>query len=147
MKSKIVKKKDLDVLIESTMVKAGLIKESNSNARITSTKDFVINHYKLPKNSEQWFPIVVGGGDVGKKKMEELQEFLNNNEVTFNKEKKTFLVNGEESDDIKNIFANAFPWVHPLEMKKESTSFTKPLINEEFKSELEMFNKLSNFKY
>ena len=78
MKSKIVKKKDLDVLIENTMVKAGL-KESLVESKNSSKKEQV------------------------------------------------------EEVSTKKIV-------------KESTS-EKPLINEEFKSELEKFNKLSNFKY
>jgi hypothetical protein len=78
MKSKIVKKKDLDVLIESTMVKAGL-KESLVESKNSSKKEQV--------------------KEISTKKI-----------------------------------------------VKESTP-EKPLINEEFKSELEMFNKLSNFKY
>jgi len=78
MKSKIVKKKDLDVLIENTMVKAGL-KESLVESKNSSKKEQVT--------------------EVSTKKI-----------------------------------------------VKESTP-EKPLINEEFKSELEKFNKLSNFKY
>jgi hypothetical protein len=81
MKSKIVKKKDLDVLIENTMVKAGL-KES-----------------------------LVESTNSSEKKEEQVKEI-----------------------SIEKIV-------------KESTTTEKSLINEEFKSELEKFNKLSNFKY
>jgi hypothetical protein len=131
MKSKIVKKKDLDVLIENTMVKAGLkesLVKSKKILKEVEARDIKAGNtyvYKHPK-----------AGPVKVKALGE-SSWGDDYFVVETLEDKGEVNKGKQFNaELKNLDS----------IVKESTP-EKPLINEEFKSELEKFNKLSNFKY
>ncbi len=53
MKSKIVKKKDLDVLIESTLNKAGISKEVKTKKIVTESKKTELTKKNVTENKEE----------------------------------------------------------------------------------------------
>ena len=158
--SKIVKKKDLDVLIESTLEKAGikgvkkpLIKEAIEEYRdenLVVTRP--ITHEEMCKygSGTRWcvahksgsrFFDMYGGSEgnfrvyVNKKTNERVAEDLSS---------------GRMFDQMDKEIYELPEWAKGWDTSDnlgESKKTKKPLINEEFKSELEKFNKLTNFNY
>jgi hypothetical protein len=190
MKSKIVKKKDLDVLIENTMVKAGLklIKEDELEPK-SKNEEVDFESQMEPEEDYMGFFNCSGGKCENDQQIADkiLSIITNNPEKIKNLKPSTyekayhFTINGSQritsremygkyelsvgeltkrvgheikcdSNTCKNIFKSLekidpSSRVNILSSFDESKKLNKPLINEEFKSELEKFNKLSNFKY
>jgi len=130
--SKIVKKKDLDVLIESTMSKVGikkpLIKEESSGNRYTKVleKNFA-GKWSTPQN------------DSNKASVKNFFDKVKKGEAIFSDyfDKNNTLIVSEKD------FVNEFK---PSGVA-ESKSSKKPLINEGIQKELNNFNKLINYTF
>jgi hypothetical protein len=130
--SKIVKKKDLDVLIESTMSKAGikkpLIKEEKMGKLYTKVleKNFAGN-WSTPQN------------DFKKAAVKNFFDKVKKGEANFS----DYFDNGGTLTVSEEDFVNEFK---PNEVT-ESKSSKKSLINEDIQKELNNFNKLINYTF
>jgi hypothetical protein len=130
--SKIVKKKDLDVLIESTMSKAGikkpLIKEEKMGKLYTKVleKNFAGN-WSTPQN------------DFKKAAVKNFFDKVKKGEANFS----DYFDNGGTLTVSEEDFVNEFK---PSEVT-ESKSSKKSLINEDIQKELNNFNKLINYTF
>lgn len=151
--SKIVKKADLDVLIESTLKKAGIkiIKEDN-----------IGDYYLSSGNTNKWFDrndssYDMQGEDWEEESYDNFEDWSNSpygQDVNY---KGTFNPRVRDSEQWFNRYRDANGPVRVRRPKApapmiqgglgESTKTKKPLINEDFKKELEKFNKLTNFKH
>lgn len=128
--SKIVKKKDLDVLIESTMSKAG-IKKSPINEEMVGGVNYD-NQIAAELKAEV--------GDLNKLTPYVLEK---GNNVQSDSSGKIHVIDSETKK--KMIYNNMSEFLKGIgyQMKMESTSSDKSLIKED----LEKFNKLTNYTF
>jgi len=153
--SKIVKKADLDVLIESTLKKAGIkiIKEDN-----------IGDYYLSSGNTNKWFDKNDSSYDMQGEDWEEVsydnfEDWSNSPYGQDTEYKGTFNPRVRDSEKWFNRYRDVNG---PVKVRRarmtpsnapmiqgglgESTKTKKPLINEDFKKELEKFNKLTKRK-
>lgn len=131
--SKIVKKKDLDVLIESTMSKAGIKKPLINEEKETGEKYTKV----LEKNfSGDWS---TPQNENNKPAVRNFFKKLKKGEVNFDEY--------FESDGTLKISKKDFVNEFKPNKVTESTSSEKSLINEDIQKELNNFNKLINYTF
>ena len=156
--SKIVKKADLDVLIESTLKTAGIEVPKKKKIVTEVHKKKKINEGRFSRfdNDGPWYDNddmpydELPEGDYDDIEYGDYDEFL-----TANPNHKHFMGSREDQTDAsRNMFNQYKEKYGPLRGKTlrtnglgESKSVKKPLINEDIKRELDRFNKLTNFKY
>ena len=159
--SKIVKKKDLDVLIENTMAKAGIIKEEESKlniGKLINEGDYYGSFGDMGKwYDEQDKEYEMEDGDWDEDEYATWEEYSNSpygasasNRWSINPSAKS---GGWDPEMAFNKYVDAHG---PMKVRRrkmtqpdmmESKSNKKPLINENVQKELDRFNRLSNYTF
>ncbi len=170
--SKIVKKKYLDVLIESTLKKAGLknnfgrtINEARSRATKEYQDDNIVvvkpsNEKEMCKYGHSWCGsgfFEMNGGPEGNIRVflnrltdENIVELIDSGKM-FNQDHEIYELPEWAKNWSEKAKVTYGSWSHWDTADRsrfgESKKTKKPLINEDIKKDLERFNKLTNYSY